>query len=56
LWPYRDPASAAQPMPMGHEYSGIVEEVGRDVHRKAKPNRHRFLVCSASCVRASSHA
>jgi threonine dehydrogenase-like Zn-dependent dehydrogenase len=28
LWPYRGIAPFTQPMPMGHEYCGIVEEVG----------------------------
>src|SRR5947209_17478680 len=31
LWPYRGIQSIAQPTPMGHEYCGIVEDVGRDV-------------------------
>jgi threonine dehydrogenase-like Zn-dependent dehydrogenase len=31
LWPYRGIASPSGPTPMGHEYCGIVEEVGRDV-------------------------
>jgi threonine dehydrogenase-like Zn-dependent dehydrogenase len=31
LWPYRGIQPIAQPVPMGHEYCGIVEEVGRDV-------------------------
>src|SRR6266576_2331998 len=31
LWPYRGIQSIAQPTPMGHEYCGIVEEVGRAV-------------------------
>jgi threonine dehydrogenase-like Zn-dependent dehydrogenase len=31
LWPYRGIASVTQPVPMGHEYCGIVEEVGRAV-------------------------
>jgi threonine dehydrogenase-like Zn-dependent dehydrogenase len=30
LWPYRG-ETGADPIPMGHEYVGIVEEVGRDV-------------------------
>ena len=30
LWPYRGVQTLAQPTPMGHEYCGIVEEVGRD--------------------------
>jgi threonine dehydrogenase-like Zn-dependent dehydrogenase len=36
LWPYRGIASITEPTPMGHEYVGIVEEVGSDVkHIKA---------------------
>ncbi len=31
LWPYRGIQSIAQPTPMGHEYCGVVEEVGREV-------------------------
>src|SRR5437762_6480790 len=31
LWPYRGIEPIAQPTPMGHEYCGIVEEVGRGV-------------------------
>jgi threonine dehydrogenase-like Zn-dependent dehydrogenase len=31
LWPYRGIASFSAPTPMGHEYCGIVEEVGRGV-------------------------
>ncbi len=31
LWPYRGIAPTAQPTTMGHEYVGIVEEVGREV-------------------------
>jgi threonine dehydrogenase-like Zn-dependent dehydrogenase len=31
LWPYRGIQPIPQPVPMGHEYCGIVEEVGRDV-------------------------
>src|SRR5215472_15645624 len=29
LWPYRGIQPIAQPTPMGHEYCGIVEEVGQ---------------------------
>jgi threonine dehydrogenase-like Zn-dependent dehydrogenase len=32
LWPYRGIEKTEGPAPMGHEYVGIVEEVGRDVH------------------------
>jgi len=31
LWPYRGIASFPGATPMGHEYCGYVEEVGRDV-------------------------
>jgi threonine dehydrogenase-like Zn-dependent dehydrogenase len=31
LWPYRGISPTAEPSPMGHEYCGIVEEVGRAV-------------------------
>jgi threonine dehydrogenase-like Zn-dependent dehydrogenase len=31
LWPYRGISTTGKPTPMGHEYCGIVEEVGRAV-------------------------
>jgi threonine dehydrogenase-like Zn-dependent dehydrogenase len=31
LWPYRGIAPITQPTPMGHEYAGIVEQVGSQV-------------------------
>src|SRR5207248_11509392 len=31
LWPYRGIEELAWPAPMGHEYVGIVEEVGAEV-------------------------
>ena len=31
LWPYRGLNPASEPVPMGHEYCGLVEEVGRNV-------------------------
>ena len=31
LWPYRGTDSVGEPIPMGHEYVGIVEEVGSEV-------------------------
>src|SRR3989442_328639 len=36
LWPYRGIQPTAQPTPMGHEYCGMVEEVGRAV-KSIKP-------------------
>src|SRR5436309_6325399 len=38
LWPYRGIEPVQGPAPMGHEYVGIVEEVGRDV-REIKPGQ-----------------
>src|SRR5438067_9925642 len=38
LWPYRGIEPIEGPAPMGHEYVGIVEEVGRDV-RTIKPGQ-----------------
>jgi threonine dehydrogenase-like Zn-dependent dehydrogenase len=36
LWPYRGVDLPGQPTPMGHEYCGIVEEVGRSVKKVKK--------------------
>lgn len=41
LWPYRGIAAVERPTPFGHEYCGIVEDVGRDV-RSVK--RGQFVV------------
>jgi threonine dehydrogenase-like Zn-dependent dehydrogenase len=38
LWSYRGISPVTQPTPFGHEYCGIVEEVGRDV-RSIKPGQ-----------------
>ena len=38
LWPYRGISPFAEPTPMGHEYCGIVEEVGSAV-RSVKPGQ-----------------
>src|SRR5438445_2589249 len=38
LWPYRGMQPVAQPTPMGHEYCGIVEEVGSEV-KSVKPGQ-----------------
>ena len=38
LWPYRGAQPIEGPTPMGHEYCGIVEEVGRAV-RSVKPGQ-----------------
>lgn len=38
LWPYRGIEPVKEPTPMGHEYVGIVEEVGSEV-RKIKPGQ-----------------
>ncbi|MFJ8028591.1 zinc-dependent alcohol dehydrogenase family protein [Streptomyces sp. NPDC096311] len=43
LWPYRGAEPTTEPHPMGHEYVGIVEEVGSDVNN-VKPGQ--FVVGS----------
>jgi threonine dehydrogenase-like Zn-dependent dehydrogenase len=43
LWPYRGIEPIDEPRPMGHEYVGVVEEVGSDV-RNVKPGQ--FVVGS----------
>jgi threonine dehydrogenase-like Zn-dependent dehydrogenase len=43
LWPYRGIDTSGEPMPMGHEYCGIVEEVGREVKNL---KRGQFVVGS----------
>src|SRR4051794_40957799 len=43
LWPYRGIEELSWPAPMGHEYAGIVEEVGEDV-QTIKPGQ--FVVGS----------
>ena len=43
LWSYRGIESVDEPTPMGHEYCGIVEEVGKEV-RNIKPGQ--FVVGS----------
>jgi threonine dehydrogenase-like Zn-dependent dehydrogenase len=52
LWPYRGIAEVAQPTPMGHEYCGIVEEVGKEV-RNIKPGQFvvgSFATSDNTCV------
>jgi threonine dehydrogenase-like Zn-dependent dehydrogenase len=46
LWPYRGLHPINGPTPMGHEYCGVVEEVGRSV-RSVKPGQ--FVVGSFAC-------
>jgi threonine dehydrogenase-like Zn-dependent dehydrogenase len=51
LWPYRGINPIIQPTPMGHEYCGIVEEVGHAV-RKVKPGQFvigSFFASDNSC-------
>jgi len=52
LWPYRGIQPIAGPTPMGHEYCGIVEEVGREV-RNIKPGQFvvgSFATSDNTCV------
>src|SRR5258706_1773039 len=51
LWPYRGINPITQPTPMGHEYCGIVEEVGSAV-RKIRPGQFAigsFFASDNSC-------
>src|SRR5437660_9980083 len=51
LWPYRGIQPSAQPTPMGHEYCGIVEEVGSAV-TSIKPGQFvigSFFASDNSC-------
>jgi threonine dehydrogenase-like Zn-dependent dehydrogenase len=52
LWPYRGIQAIAQPTPMGHEYCGIVEEVGKEI-RNIKPGQFvvgSFATSDNSCA------
>lgn len=52
LWPYRGLQPLNGPMPMGHEYCGIVEEVGKEV-RNVKPGQFvvgSFATSDNTCV------
>ena len=47
LWPYRGIKPVTEPTPMGHEYCGIVEEVGSEVtDDQARPVRRRLVLRS----------
>lgn len=46
LWPYRGIQKIAHPTPMGHEYCGVVEEVGRAV-KTVKPGQ---FVIGSFCI------
>ena len=51
LWPYRGVEAVQGPVPMGHEYVGIVEEVGSTV-RTIKPGQFvigSFFASDNSC-------
>ena len=52
LWPYRGIAEVTQPTPMGHEYCGVVEEVGKEV-KSIKPGQFvvgSFATSDNTCV------
>ncbi len=60
LWPYRGANPIHQPAPMGHEYCGVVEEVGRAVTR-VKPGQFvigSFFASDDTCphCRAGYHS
>jgi threonine dehydrogenase-like Zn-dependent dehydrogenase len=52
LWPYRGMPKVARPTTIGHEYCGIVEEVGKDV-RNIKPGQFvvgSFVISDNTCA------
>ncbi|HTT18142.1 MAG TPA: zinc-dependent alcohol dehydrogenase family protein [Candidatus Sulfotelmatobacter sp.] len=52
LWPYRGIQAIAQPTPMGHEYCGIVEEVGKEV-KSIRPGQFvvgSFATSDNTCI------
>jgi len=52
LWPYRGVVPTSRPHPIGHEFVGIVEEVGRDV-QNLRPGQFviaPFTCCDGTCV------
>ncbi|WP_043626926.1 zinc-dependent alcohol dehydrogenase family protein [Nonomuraea candida] len=51
LWPYRGVDPVERPMPMGHEYVGVVEEVGGEV-RNVRPGQFvvgSFVASDGTC-------
>jgi threonine dehydrogenase-like Zn-dependent dehydrogenase len=51
LWPYRGIETVSEPLPMGHEYVGIVEEVGAEV-QNVKPGDFvvgSFVISDNTC-------
>lgn len=51
LWPYRGIQKIKQPTPMGHEYCGVVEEIGREV-KSIKPGQFvvgSFVIADNTC-------
>ena len=49
LWPYRGINAIPQPTPMGHEYCGIVEEVGNAV-TSVKPGQFVIVLSSRPTI------
>ncbi len=52
LWPYRGIDKVTKPVPMGHEYAGIVEEVGSEV-KHIRPGQFvigSFFASDNTCV------
>lgn len=55
LWSYREISPVEQPTPMGHEYCGVVEEVGSAV-KSVKPGQFvigSFFVSDNTCPHCS---
>src|SRR5688572_22697581 len=50
LWPYRGVSSFDQPTPIGHEYRGIVEDVGREFMSSAQASMLRVPLADGTLV------
>src|SRR5258708_28385249 len=55
LWPYRGISPTAEPTPIGHEYCGLVEEIG-GAARSIKRGRSVLCPVFASCNSAPPRA
>ncbi|BDZ46144.1 hypothetical protein GCM10025866_20530 [Naasia aerilata] len=44
LWPYRGIGQDTWPVPMGHEYVGVVEEIGGSAGHQGRRLRRRLLL------------
>src|SRR5437762_2051812 len=56
LWPYRGLNPIPQPTPMGHEYCGVVEEVGMVAVHAARPMGVKRIIAMSRHEKQQEHA